>query len=103
LSIENLSNKNVLDAEISVRGTMVAKAHGRAHVTTLQPFFTRVREGFPVRAGETKQLQVHFQFPSDIAPSLPPDLSPLIDLNYVMHVSCDISGASYQPVFLDTI
>jgi hypothetical protein len=93
LKIDNHSNHRVTDCEITLRGQAVYKAHGRVHMVNTEPFFTRIKEpSFPVMPGEAKNVVVVFQIPANTPPSLPADLSPLIDLRYHIHVSCNMSG-----------
>eukprot|EP01122_Echinamoeba_exundans_P017351 TRINITY_DN911_c2_g3_i1.p1 TRINITY_DN911_c2_g3~~TRINITY_DN911_c2_g3_i1.p1 ORF type:complete len:834 (-),score=165.31 TRINITY_DN911_c2_g3_i1:7-2508(-) len=93
LKIDNHSNHRVTDCEITLRGQAIYKAHGRVHMVNTEPFFTRIKEpSFPVQPGEAKNVVVVFQIPANTPPSLPADLSPLIDLRYHIHVSCNMSG-----------
>lgn len=93
LKIDNHTNHRVTDCEITLRGQAVYKAHGRIHQVQTEPFFTRIKEpSFPIQAGESRSVAVVFQVPINTPPSLPPDLSPLIDLRYHIHVSCNMSG-----------
>lgn len=92
LLVDNHTRHRVLDAKVTLNRTVVARAGSHTKVETTSLCLAHVREGFPVAPNESRQLLIDLPVPATTQPSLPEDISPLIQVTYTLIVCCDISG-----------
>ncbi len=100
IKIHNKSQKTVLkDGKVSIQAAVTHRDNsGRTHYVRLEPSAmtydgNKAAGGqFPVAPGESRELTVVFQLPLGTPPTTPPDLSPLIEINYKLHTSFSTGG-----------
>ncbi|MDP2439764.1 MAG: hypothetical protein Q8P67_28775 [archaeon] len=92
LTVQNNTSKAVKYASVQLVGHIHATDNVSSVSSTATTVLATLTAGFPVGPGETRHFETPLFIDKKAHPTLPADLSPLIQVNHTVEIECDISG-----------